>query len=409
MRGDEDDEEWLEKIIKGERGDEEPKTWGERYLWHFADNVANEPLSMFPYVKDVVSLIQGFDVKRMDMQGVGDFLNAARRGLSDKYTTTQKVIDIGSKLGDLFGVPLSSLKREIETVVKSVLAVKDDPMAEYQINKVLYTITGNKGKYLDTLYKAYKQGDMEVYNEIVEELIAAGLTPSYIESGIRSRATKDGVSVQDMNSDMFAVGVNPKYEIEKSKPESYTVNSLSGKKYTQFIEDRGEIVDEIISDFERRGFGSLPEETANALLSAAYAYAEETALEEASGGEYESDTAWINKAQDADELGLTVPEYIWLKNEYGATSIGADGVYEAYAAGIDVETYLEFKAATRDMKSDEDGATKKEKVMDYMDTMGLSQEEYDALLEIAGYKKSTEKSGFGSSFGSGFGSGGFGK
>lgn len=408
-RGDEDDEEWLEKIIKGERGDEEPKTWGERYLWHFADNVANEPLSMFPYVKDAVSIIQGFDVKRMDMQGFGDLINAARRGLSDKYTTTQKVIDIGSKLGDLFGVPLSNLKREIETVVKNVLAVKDDPMAEYQIDKVLYTITGNKGKYLDTLYKAYKQGDMEVYNEIAEELIDAGLTPSYIESGIRSRAIKDGVSVQDMNSDMFAVGVKPKYEVEKSEPESYTVNSLSGKKYTQFIEDRGEIVDEIISDFERRGFGSLPEETANALLSAAYAYAEETALEEASGGEYESDTAWINKAQDADELGLTVPEYIWLKNEYGATSIGADGVYEAYAVGIDVETYLEFKAATRDMKSDEDGTTKKEKVMDYMDTMGLSQEEYDALLEIAGYKKTTEKSGFGSSFGSGFGSGGFGK
>lgn len=409
MRGDEDDEEWLEKIIKGERGDEEPKTWGERYLWHFTDNVVNEPLSMFPYVKDAVSIIQGFDVKRMDMQGFGDLINAARRGFSDKYTTTRKVIDIGSKLGDLFGVPLSNLKREIETVVKNVLAVKDDPMAEYQVDKVLYTITGNKGKYLDTLYKAYKQGDMEVYNEIVEELIAAGLAPSYIESGIRTRAIKDGVSVQDMNSDMFAVGVKPKYEIEKSEPESYTVNSLSGKKYTQFIEDRGEIIDEIISDFERRGFGSLPEETANALLSAAYAYAEETALEDASGGEYESDAAWINKAQDADELGLTVPEYIWLKNEYGATSIGANGVYEAYAAGIDVETYLEFKAATRDMKSDEDGTTKKEKVMDYMDTMGLSQEEYDALLEIAGYKKSTEKSGFGSSFGFGFGSGGFGK
>lgn len=92
--------------------------------------------------------------------------------------------------------------------------------------------------------------------------------------------------------------------------------------------------------------------------------------------------------------------------------------HEAHDMGIDAGTYLEFKAATSDMTADKDAegnsipGTKKEKVMDYMDTMGLTQDEYDALLEIAGYKSGNDKkSGFGSSsFGSSsFGSSSFGK
>ena len=87
--------------------------------------------------------------------------------------------------------------------------------------------------------------------------------------------------------------------------------------------------------------------------------------------------------------------------------------HEAHDMGIDAGTYLEFKAATSDMTADKDAegnsipGTKKEKVMDYMDTMGLTQDEYDALLEIAGYKSGVDKkSGFGSSS---FGSSSFGK
>ena len=92
--------------------------------------------------------------------------------------------------------------------------------------------------------------------------------------------------------------------------------------------------------------------------------------------------------------------------------------HEAHNMGLDAETYLEFKAATSDMTADKDSegnsipGTKKEKVIDYMNTMGLTQDEYDALLEIAGYKSDDEqKSGFGSSsFGSSsFGSSSFGK
>lgn len=407
-RGDEEDEEWLEKIFNKVFGkdeeEEEPKTLLERYLWHFADNAVNEPLSMFPFVKDVVSMVQGYDVKRMDMQGVGDFVNALTRGLSDKYTIAQKVIDIGSKFGDLLGIPVSSLKRELSSVVKLGIGAAGSPLLEYEADKVLYTVTGNKSRFMDILYKAYKAGDMEAYRKIAQDMIDEGITPSYIESGIKSRAKKDGVSVNDMSVATFSAGVEAKYEVEKPVEDKFDINKLSGNQYTQFIEDRGQMLDEIISDFQRHGFGSLDEETANELLTAAYTFAEETALEDASGGLYESDTKWIDKAQNADELGLTVPEYLMLRSEY-SSDIGADGVYDAYDAGVDVETYLEFKDALGDLEYAKGvSGARKEAIVNLLNSMGLTQDEWDYLF---GTEYKTGSAGFGGSFGGGFG-GGFG-
>ena len=403
-RGDEEDEEWLEKIFNKVFGkdeeEKEPKTLLERYLWHFADNAVNEPLSMFPFVKDVVSMVQGYDVKRMDMQGVGDFVNALTRGLSDKYTIAQKVIDIGSKFGDLLGIPVSSLKRELSSVVKVGIGAVGSPLLEYEADKVLYTVTGNKSRFMDILYKAYKAGDMEAYRKIAQDMIDEGITPSSIESGIKSRAKKDGVSVSDMNTVSFSAGVEAKYEVEKPVEDKFDINKLSGNQYTQFIEDRGQMLDEIISDFQRRGFGSLDEETANELLAAAYTFAEETALEDASSGLYESDTKWIDKAQNADDLGLTVSEYLMLRAEHDS-DIGADGVYDAYEAGVDVDTYLDFKDALGDLEYAKGvNGARKEAIVDLLNSMGLTQDEWDYLF---GTEYKTGSSGFGGSFGGGFG------
>ena len=416
-RGDEDDEEWLEKMFKKITGadeeEAEPKTAWERYWWHFADNAVNEPLSMFPVVKDVVSLAQGYDIKRMDMQGIGDFVNALKRGLSDKYTPLQKIVDIGGKLGDLFGVPVSSLKREVGALAKLGVGAAGNPMVEYTLDKMLYTVTGNKKRFLDILYEAYKQGDMDVYNQIAQDMIDDGITPSAIESGMKSRAKKDGVSVANMEGKVFMVGIEPKYEIEKEDEERFTIDNLTSAQYTRYAESHGRLLEEITNEFQRRGFGTLDEETANALLSAAYTYAEETALEGASGGQYESDTKWVDNAQNADDLGMTPAEYIWAKGTHDA-SITADGVYKAYEAGVDVEDYLTFRDLVNDLEPGVDyekGDTASRQAaikMILMEIPGLTQDEYDYLYGTEYKAKSGFGGGFGGSFGGSFG-GKFGK
>ena len=66
--------------------------------------------------------------------------------------------------------------------------------------------------------------------------------------------------------------------------------------------------------------------------------------------------------------------------------------FEAYDAGIDADDYLYFISATDGVRADKDengksiNGSKKEKIMDILDDMNLSDYEYWTLMELAGYK-----------------------
>lgn len=414
MRGDDDDEFMLDKIAaifsgEDEGDDEEEKklTFKERWLKHFADNLANEPLSFFPFVKDIASIAQGYTNKRLDTAGIADLASAAKRAFSDKYTISFKIADLSAKIADLFGIPASSVKREVETAAKLSLGVKDDPAIEYHVSKAFYNVSSNKGKYMDILYKALKSGDTESYNYMVEDLINEGISGQYIESAMKSRAKKDSELSTDLDAfDSTFAGLGIKYENpeEKKEDDTFGVEDLNGSEYVEYAEIRGKEISDIISDFQNMGFGDLDDETANNLIGAAYTYANSVALQEASNGKYEEDRKWISLAQTADvDLGLSVAEYIDLKEKYGAAALDSNGAYNAYANGIDVELYLEasdFKSNTKaDYWVDREGnpvlnkdgsvktvsGSKKQKVSDYLNTLDITEEEYIYLMEALGY------------------------
>ena len=408
-RGDDEDEEWLEKVIMGDKSGE-PKTWQQRYWWHFADNLVNEPLSMFPYLKDVFSMLQGYDVKRMDMQGIGDFLNAAKRASSDKFTPMQKVLDVGSKFADLFGVPLSNVKREVESLTKLVLAASGSPMMEYQIAKTMYDIPANKSKYIKILYESQLDGDQEVYNTIRRELINAGISPSDIANGIKSLQRKkidslgkaqEGGKADDINKmrgELIAEGVSPSEIEERLKTlNTFKPEDLTKKKRKEYNANVDQMTERIIGDYNSMGFSEVDGESADKLMSAAYRFVEDTALESASEGKYDSETDWINEAQKSVDGGMSYTDAILLhKFKYDPD------------APVSIATFMDFKDRLGDLEpgvdyeKDTNGARKKA-VIELLNSMHLPKEEFDYLLGTV--YKSTSK-GFGScGFGSGSGFG----
>ncbi len=272
FRGEDDDEAWLEKtflkIFNNDEDDEEDvesKSFLARYLWNFADNFLNEPLSMFPYVKDVVSLAQGYDVKRMEMQGIADLVTALKCGRSDKYTTYQKILIIGSKLGDLFGVPMSNVKREIETFVKTVVGAADNIVVEYKVDTMIYTVAGNKKHYLDILYKAFSDNDEEAFKIISKDMIKNGIEPSEIESGIKMRAKKYGLDLKNISGALSGLA---RPMIEKEEIDKFTVDDLSAAQYTAYLERRGQLYDNSMSYLVRKSwYKGLSENEKNGIIS----------------------------------------------------------------------------------------------------------------------------------------------
>lgn len=403
LRGDDDDEFMLDKLFNVFRGkddeddENEALTFTERWIKHFADNLVNEPLSMIPGIKDAVSIVQGFTVERMDMAGVADIVQAAQRAMNDKYTIGFKVIDISSKIADVFGIPLSNIKREAETAAKLLLNTKDDPVIDYKVSKLLYLPTANKGKYMDILYDALKKGDTEAYNHIAKDLINSGATDAKkIESAMKSRAKKDTDTTDTSNFNPTLAGVGLRYTnpVEEKEESKFKVEDLSGSQYTEYTEIKGEALEEIIGEFQTNAFSEYDEETQNKLIDAAYTYANSVALQEASDGAYKEETKWIGYAQDSEyDLGISTAEYIELREKYGDSVMRGEKIRTAVDNGIDIDLFLtvDDKFDNTDAK-DANGKTvsglKKERMVNYLNSLGLTSEEWDFFYhEVFGYKR----------------------
>ena len=405
LRGDDDDQFFIDKLMglfdgDDDDDDETALTFEQRWIKHFVDNLINEPLSMFPAVKDVWSVVQGFSVERMDMASIGDLFSAVKRTFSDKYTPIFKMADVGSKVLDMFGVPASSFKREVATGAKLALGVSGNPVMEYKSNKYLYNVKSNKKMYMDLLYKTMKSGDMESYYAIVEDMVNSGVPGSEIESAMRSRAKKDsemGTDISNFDSTLAGIGIKYQNPEEKKEDDKFKVEDLDGAGYAEYSSIKQDILNQLISDFKARGFGDLDEETANDILSAAYAYSESIALREASDGAYEEDTKWILNAQEwADNLDVSLGQLIEYKAEYGedvldnkktikASELGVlDKYMDAYEFYNDIEpvyvtdsngNYILDKNGNRKTEDE----YKKKAFREYMNDADLTSEEYDDI------------------------------
>ena len=115
------------------RDDDEEKTWLEKYLSSATTEVLDgiNPLTYIPYVKDVYSLFQGYDVERTDMAIIGDVVDAiedfynvldpeAYEGMSSGeiakhiYENAKPLI---ISICDMFGLPVGNILRDTEALL----------------------------------------------------------------------------------------------------------------------------------------------------------------------------------------------------------------------------------------------------------------------------------------------------
>lgn len=106
LRDDEDDEEFVDALIS-----------------NAVENALSDAISMLPLVKDVVSIYKGFNVGRMDMQGIQSSYYAFRKlykaimeGEWDYKNVYSLANSIGKAVSQNSGLPLSNLWREFTTI-----------------------------------------------------------------------------------------------------------------------------------------------------------------------------------------------------------------------------------------------------------------------------------------------------
>lgn len=152
--------------------------------------------SYIPYAKDALSLLQGYDVGRMDMESLSKVFDATKDAFkalngSSKRSVANAMTTLLAEASRLLGVPLSNIKRDVIGITGTVAVETDNYLMQYALDKALYNMDNSSARsiFLDTLYKAYVNVKGQ-YEALYAKMIKDGIPADKIKSGMEERMKK---------------------------------------------------------------------------------------------------------------------------------------------------------------------------------------------------------------------------
>lgn len=156
------------------RDDDEEETYLEKYIsslvGKFFDSL--NPLTYLPLLKDVVSIIQGYDVERSDMALFADIWNAWGKLDNKDYSAWRKVEDFAGSIAKVFGLPIQNIMRDLrglwQVFAKSLpLAQGTAAGSRYAAKEGIWRwMGGGEVSNQQQLYDAYVSGDTAHANRV---------------------------------------------------------------------------------------------------------------------------------------------------------------------------------------------------------------------------------------------------
>ena len=164
----------LVSLVYAARDDDEDETYLEKYIGSMTSEVIDglNPVTYIPFIKDIWSIAQGYDVERLDMSVASDLWKSIEGLFSDSKTPLQKVESFSGTVATLFGLPVKNVLRDARglfNVVKTF--VSGNKTTAYGIGKsvkgAIVDSTPLGDKFIGTdskseeLYKAVISGNEE--------------------------------------------------------------------------------------------------------------------------------------------------------------------------------------------------------------------------------------------------------
>lgn len=332
MRDDDEDKKYWERFraaFTGISGDEETpweKAWNAIMEGNVGSNM--NPLGQIPFVKDALSIMQGYDVSRTEMEIVSDLIQAGQTAIQSadgqgKRTRAYALKGLLAAGAKMFGIPASNLTRDMWGLARSAAVETGNIPLQYEMEKAIYNIsnTGNKNRYYAILYRALEQGDMDTYQHIRDDLMnSMGVDGASIDSAMRSRYNKAVEKDPDYTLPQRArdlIGSRDKYAPPKEKEETFGADDLGSSAYRAYSDQRANDYRSMADDLTSSPiFRGMDDETRDKVLKAAYDLADKSALADHSDGQYEVSTKWMAQADDAEAQGIEPWEYVLFHTAY---------------------------------------------------------------------------------------------
>lgn len=172
-------------------GDDKDKDFKERYLdalWDgFVDNC--NLLNNIPMVKDVISIFDGYDASRTDMEAATDMYNAVvawqkflTQDANSNVTPYKLIYKTANAIADATGIPVGTAVRGVKSAYDMVTALQD-PL------HVDETFTDTNAKLNSRLMRGQMDEAQDVLDKLVQNKIDSGKTAKEARSAVRSSLT----------------------------------------------------------------------------------------------------------------------------------------------------------------------------------------------------------------------------
>lgn len=180
------------------RDEDEDQTYWEKYMESLTGALldAFNPMGYFPYLRDIMSMFNGYKAERADMSIVADLIDAYNKvtGDSDSVTGYDRFIAAAGAIGNVFGLPIKALERDASGIWQTISnEIRLKGKSEETIGAVASIRQGLPG-WLDKIVpdpstvggieKAYKSGDYdwEKAEKSLQRLRQLDGEPAYTEN-----------------------------------------------------------------------------------------------------------------------------------------------------------------------------------------------------------------------------------
>ena len=191
-------------LIDAMRDDDEEKKWAEKYWSAVGENTLDNlsPLNMLPYLKDVASLLSGYNLTRQEMAGLVDVVNAGRAWMSyfqgdSKHSVAWLIKNSAASISKLTGIPVAAATRDLEALVRSGIralgsAGVPTTRLEYILDTFYYPVNSkNASRYAGRAYDAYRKNNQKLAKDILEAMEKGGISEEkivyYMRKNLRER------------------------------------------------------------------------------------------------------------------------------------------------------------------------------------------------------------------------------
>ncbi len=425
----------LVSFVYAGRDDDEDKTYTEKYIGTLTEELLDSfnPLTLIPFVKDIVSIVQGYDVERSDMAVVTDIIKAWKNLGSDNRTVYRKVEDFAGAIASVFGLPVKNIMRDARAMYNTVNSlVNGEKTTGMGIkNALAEAVTGKAKTDGQQLYEAMLKGDTAQIERVKgrfkdDKAITSAIRTALRENDSRihdaavaryngniaeyTRIAREIISEGNFKQDDVVAAINAEINALK-KGEGTTASTADSNKATSIfkMEDyytalvgRDQASAQVVKEdiIKTAMANGKDRDEAEADFNSSFASHLRDEYEAGMVTDYEAVNMLVNYGGRTEEGAEAKVQYWAFKQKYPDFDLSEEAVTKYYSdvepSGIDIEVYYDYskqrsKCKGVDLNGDgkTDSGSVKREVLDVINSLPITYHQKDVLYYLNGWSAST--------------------